>query len=242
MSQPFCGSINGRFVAMTVLAAVLILGLFWTSQMASSQLVAAQSHDGHNHSNSASTIEDVSVAELNRVGELPDVFIGNADAKVTIIEYASITCGACRNFHRKLLPEVKRKYIDTGIARLVVREFPLENVAAAAAMIARCTGEKNTYNAVSTMFDRQQQWLRGDDVREGLLAIAKEYGMTEKGFDECLANKALLKKIANVRSRAHKVFGVKSTPTFFVNGKGLIGPRSIADFDKIIEPMLEQQQ
>lgn len=245
-------TINGRAtfyqnVAISSLAAVLVLSSFVAAQIVFSKQVVAQhkeghDHSGHNHDHPPRTIDEVSETELFQNTELPDVFIGNADAKITIIEYASITCGACGNFHRKLLPEVKRKYIDTGIARLIVREFPLENVAAAAAMIARCTGEKNTYNAVETMFKRQQEWLRGDDVRDGLLAIAKEHGLSEKGFDECLANKGLLKKIAAVRNRANKEFGVKSTPTFFINGKGLVGPRTIADFDQIIQPMLKQKQ
>ena len=247
MSKQDCATTRGRVVATAGVVALLTFALTWSATIAVSQQAMAQSkhsgnHDGHNHDRPAREIKDVPEVELNKPSELPDVFIGKSDAKITIIEYASITCGACGNFHRKLLPEVKKKYIDTGIARLIVREFPLENVAAVAAMIARCTGGENTYNAVSTMFDRQQQWLRGDDVREGLLAIAKEYGLTEKGFDQCLADKALLKKIANIRSRAHKVFGVRSTPTFFINGKGLVGPRTVADFDKIIEPMLKQRQ
>ena len=226
----------------TVLTTLLLLVHFWASQGLWSNTAAAQNHKGHDHAGSARVIDDVPVAEIIKPGELPDVFIGKADAKITIIEYASITCGHCAHFHRAILPDIKKKYIDTGIAKLIVREFPLENVAAAAAMIARCTGEENTYNAVSTMFDRQQQWLRGDDVRDGLIAIAKEFGLTEKEFDECLANKPLLKKIADVRSRAHKAFGVKSTPTFFINGKALVGPRAVADFDKIIEPMLKKKQ
>ena len=247
MNTPQPRSRFRRAVSSSSVAMVLMLCSFAIVQISSSNEVAAQhkdghDHAGHNHDHPPRTIDSVSEADLFQASELSDVFIGNADAKITIIEYASITCGACGNFHRKLLPEVKKKYIDTGIARLIVREFPLENVAAAAAMIARCTGEKNTYKAVETMFNRQQQWLRGDDVREGLLAIAKEHGLSEKGFDECLANKGLLKKIAAVRNRAHKEFGVKSTPTFFINGKGLVGPRTIADFDKIIEPMLQQKQ
>ena len=203
-----------------------------------SALAQKTDRSGHNHG-PAPEIKDVPVSELANGGALPDVAIGKPDARITIIEYASLTCSHCGIFHRELLPAVKKKYIDTGVARLIVRDFPLENVAAAAAMIARCAGPDKSYDVLSVLFDRQQQWLVGDDVRIGLVAIAKEFGMSEKDFDACLADRDLLQKIADGRTRAHKVFGVRSTPTFFINGKALVGPTSIAQFDAIIEPLLK---
>lgn len=203
----------------------------------------AQSHSGHsNHGSVDLSIKDVSVDELAKSGSsLAEIVVGKADARITIIEYASMTCGHCGNFHREILPEVKKKYIDTGLARLVFREFPIENVAAAASMIARCAGPEKTYNVIAAMFERQREWLVGPDVRAGLVKIAGEFGMTEQAFDQCLDRKELLQQIAAMRTRANKVFGVKSTPTFFINGSALVGARSIGDFDEIIEPMLKQE-
>ena len=203
---------------------------------AAGSAVAGQgSHAGHNHG--AAEIADVDPAALHKPGDLPDLVIGRSNAPITIVEYASITCSHCGRFHQMLLPEVKKKYIDTGIARLVIREFPLESVAAAAAMLVRCAKPPAQLPFLEALFARQQQWLAQRDVRDALVAIAGEFGIDATGFDACLSDDALLNKIAASRSRANEQFGVKSTPTFFVNGKGLIGPQTIAEFDAIIGPM-----
>lgn len=200
----------------------------------------AQGHEGHNHGPSGHKLQDVPVEELNKPGPLPEISIGKPDAKVTIIEYASMSCGHCGLFHRELLPKLKSKYIDTGVARLVVREFPLNYTAIAVSMLARCAGSEKTYDVISAMFERQQQWLKRGDVRDDLRGIMSGFGMTKESFDRCMVDKELFHQIKAVRQRAIDAFGVKSTPTFFINGKPLAGPRSIEEFEKIIEPMLKQ--
>ena len=193
------------------------------------------SHAGHNHG--AAEIADADPAELHKPGDLPDLVIGRADAPITIIEYASITCSHCGRFHQVLLPQVKKKYIDTGIARLVIREFPLESVAAASAMLVRCAKPAAQLPFLDALFARQQQWLTEKDVRVALVAMAAEFGIDAAGFEACLSDDALLAKVAASRSRANEQFGVKSTPTFFINGKPLIGPQTIEEFDEIIGPL-----
>ncbi len=200
----------------------------------------AQGHEGHNHGPSGHKLQDVPIEELSKAGPLPEISIGKPNAKVTIIEYASMSCGHCGVFHRELLPKLKSKYIDTGVARLVVREFPLNSTAIAVSMLARCAGPEKTYDVIATMFDRQQQWLRRGDVRDDLRGIMNEFGMTKVAFDLCMVDKKLFHQIKAVRQRAINAFGVKSTPTFFINGKPVVGPRSIEEFDKIIEPILKQ--
>lgn len=198
----------------------------------------------HNHDHGSTpppaATKDVPADKLLVPGPLPEITIGKADAPVTIVEYASLTCGHCGRFHRELLPKVKAKYIDTGIARLIVREFPLEQLALAAALMARCTVPDKAYALTHALFDRQQAWLAADDRRAALVAIGKEFGLPEPKFDTCMENQALAKQIIDVRGRANKEFGVDSTPTFFVNGKRLVGPSDIGDFDKVIEPLIKK--
>ncbi len=176
------------------------------------------------------------------LGVIAEISIGKADAKITIIEYASMSCGHCGFFHRELLPKLKSKYIDTGVARLVVREFPLNYAAAAVSMLARCAGSEKTYEVISTMFDRQQQWLKRGDVRDDLRGIMSEFGMSEETFKRCLVNKELFHQIKTVRERAIDAFGVKSTPTFFINAKKLNGNHPMSSFRTQIDGLLSQPQ
>jgi len=181
---------------------------------------------------------EVSVEELMKPGELPDLAIGNADAPVTIVEYASMTCPHCAAFHNRVLPELKKKYIDTGKVRLVFREFPLDNLAAAGAMLARCSGD-NAFAMLEILFQKQDEWVVRNDPVSKLFDMAKQAGFTKESFEKCLTDDELLKKVEAMRSRANEQFGVNSTPTFFINGKRLSGGGSIADFDRALEPLLK---
>ncbi len=183
---------------------------------------------------------EIPVADLMAPGELPDVVVGSPDAKVTIVEYASMTCGHCANFHNKVYPELKTKYIDTGKVRFVFREFPLDNLAAAASMLSRCAGGDRGQGLISVLFAKQDDWafVRGNPVPK-LFDIAKQAGFTQESFDKCLTDQALLDKLIAGRTRASEKFGVNSTPTFFINGKRLQGGSTMADFDKALEPLLK---
>lgn len=183
---------------------------------------------------------EVPVADLMAPGDLPDVFIGSPDAKITIVEYASMTCPHCAHFHTKVYPDLKAKYIDTGKVRFAFREYPLDNLAAAASMLARCLGGEKGEGLVSVLFAKQDDWafVKGNPVPK-LFEVAKQAGFTQESFDKCLTDQALLDKIIAVRTRASDKFGVNSTPTFFINGKRLQGGTAIADFDKALEPLLK---
>lgn len=172
-------------------------------------------------------------------GAFPDMVLGPADAKVTVVEYASLTCPHCANFATKVFPEFKTKYIDSGKVRFVMREFPLDNLAAAVSMLARCAGGDKTFPLVETFFEKQGDWAfkQGSPVPR-LFEIAKQVGFTQESFDKCLTDQALLDKITAIRTRASEKFGVSSTPTFFINGKRMQGAPTVAEFDKVIEPLL----
>jgi protein-disulfide isomerase len=167
--------------------------------------------------------------------------MGKADAPVTVIEYASMTCPHCAHYQETTFPELKKRYIDTGKVRYIFREFPLDNLAAAAFMLARCAGELDSskyYAMIDTLFAQQRTWAVEKPIPP-LMAIAKQAGFTEKSFDACLANQKLLTGIEDVRQRAIKKFQVDSTPTFFINGKRTVGAVTIDDMAKIIDPMLK---
>jgi protein-disulfide isomerase len=183
---------------------------------------------------------EVPVEELMKAGDLADLVIGNADAKVTIVEYASMTCGHCKNFHTKVLPELKTKYVDTGKARIIFREFPLDARAFAASMLARCAGDDKALPMISALFETQADWaFVKENPTPKLFEIARQAGFTQESFDKCLTDQALLDKLTAVRTRAAEVFGVNSTPSFFINGKRLTEPPTVEGFDKTMEPLLK---
>ena len=185
---------------------------------------------------------EVSVAELMQAGPLPDQVLGKADAPVTIVEYASMTCGHCATFHTTVLPTLKQKYIETGKVRLILREFPLDNLAAAASMLTRCTAPEKSYELTAKLFAEQEAWayVRSNAV-PALFKIAEGAGFTKDSFDKCLKDDKLLEGITSTRDRANKNFGVSATPTFFINGRKLeTASDKIESFDQAIEPLLKK--
>jgi protein-disulfide isomerase len=183
---------------------------------------------------------EVPVDELMQPGPLPELTLGKADAPVTIVEYASMTCGHCAAFHNTVFPKLKEKYVDTGKVRFIMREFPLDNLAAAASMLARCAGGDKTYPMIEVLFQKQDQWafVRGNPVPE-LFKLAKQAGFTQESFDKCLTDQKLLDDVTSIRTRGADKFGVNSTPTFFINGKRLEGAPTVESFDKALDPLLK---
>jgi protein-disulfide isomerase len=184
--------------------------------------------------------QDFPAGELLKEGPLEEMSQGDAKAPVTLIEYASMTCPHCATFHETTYPVLKTKYIDTGKVRFIFREFPLDQLAAAGFMLARCAGKDKYFPIIETLFGKQNEWV----VRQPLpplLAIAKQAGFTEQSFEACLANQKLLDDISAVRERATKQFNVQSTPTFFINGKLVRGGLTVAELDKQLEPYLKGQ-
>jgi protein-disulfide isomerase len=177
----------------------------------------------------------VSQDQLMSIGPLPDLVQGAAAAPVTIVEYASMTCSHCAAFHDTTWPELKSKYIDTGRAKFVLREFPLDPLATAAFMLARCAGPDKRNIVVDQLFTQQKTWAFVEKPIEPLLGIAKGFGFSQTDFETCLRNQDLYEQVNQSRERAAEAFNIDSTPTFFVNGRKLTGELSIVDFDKVIE-------
>jgi protein-disulfide isomerase len=187
--------------------------------------------------------QNVPTEDLMKPGALPDMSLGKTDAPVTIVEYASMTCPHCAKFHETTFPELKKQYIDTGKVHFVFREFPLDPLATAAFMLARCAGKDNSnryFALVDTLFAQQDRWAVQKPIPP-LLAIAKQTGFTEASFEECLANQELLNKIEDVRQRAIDEFKVKSTPTFFINGTKFDGAQTIENMGKAIDGQIKEK-
>jgi protein-disulfide isomerase len=183
---------------------------------------------------------EVPVQELMQPGPLPELSLGSTDAPVTIVEYASMSCGHCAHFHNEVFPKLKEKYIDTGKVRFIIREFPLEDRAAAASMLTRCAGADKTFPLLTVLFEKQESWafVKGDP-RPELFKIAKQAGFTEERFKQCLSDQKLLNDIVAIKTRASQEFGVDATPTFFINGRRLMAPATLEEFDKALAPILK---
>ncbi|MFG1400958.1 DsbA family protein [Xanthobacter sp. V0B-10] len=164
--------------------------------------------------------------------------LGNPDAPVTVVEYASMTCSHCADFHTKVFPELKTKYVDTGKVRFIFREFPFDPVATAAFMLARCAPQDKYFPMVSTLFETQKTWAYGKDPAAALLAVVRQTGMSQAEFEKCLSDKDLAQKVQDSAKYANTELGVNATPTFFVNGKKLSGTLDIAEWDKELAPLL----
>jgi protein-disulfide isomerase len=186
----------------------------------------------------APTLPSGAGTELMAPGPLGEQELGSATAPVTIIEYASMTCPHCAHFHETVYPELKKKYIDTGKVRFIFREFPLDPLAAAGFMLARCGDKSKYFPMIETLFAQQKDWVVQKPLAP-LLAIAKQAGFTQESFDACLANQKILDGIEEVRTRAAQKFQVTSTPTFFVNGKMLRGSPTLEELSKQIDANLK---
>jgi protein-disulfide isomerase len=163
-----------------------------------------------------------------------DRILGNPDAPITIVEYASLTCPHCAHFTNDVLPELKKKWIDTGKAKLVLRDYPLDEPALRAAMIARCAPPDRYYAYIDTFFGAQDKWVTARDYHDALARLVKLGGMSREEFDNCLKNTALENKIVEGRLIASKELDVNSTPTFFINGTKFTGAPTVEEFDKAL--------
>ena len=163
-----------------------------------------------------------------------DRILGNPSAPITIVEYASMSCPHCAHFQTEVLPTIKKDWIDTGKAKLVLRDFPLDPPALSAAMIARCAPPQRFYAFADAFFSAQEQWVTARDYRAALQRLAKLGGMDDAAFNACLANKAMENKVLDSRLTAAKQLGVDSTPTFFVNGTQFNGAPTVPQFEKLL--------
>jgi protein-disulfide isomerase len=150
-----------------------------------------------------------------------DYVEGRADAPVTLIEYASMTCGHCAHFAQDVLPQIKANFIDKGHVRYVFREFPLDRVALAASVAGRCLARESYLSYVDMMFAELQTWATQQDQRSAIKEMARRAGMSGDEFEKCLSTEDDTKKILAAQKEAATKYCIRSTPSFILNGKGI---------------------
>ena len=182
--------------------------------------------------------QNVSLSELAVPGPLGDVWQGPEGAKVSVIEYASLTCSHCAHFHKTTYPELKKRFIDGGQVRFTLREFPLDPLATAGFMLARADGGARYYPITDMLFETQQSWAFVPKPLDALSQTMKQAGFSQEKFEATLRDQKLYDAVNAVKNRGADTFKVDSTPTFFVNGQRIKGAASIDELEKIIKPIL----
>lgn len=169
---------------------------------------------------------------------LPDLVYGPADARVTILEYASTTCSHCARFHNDVWPELKAKYVDTGKVRFIFRNFILNPLDTAASMLSYCGPAERRGAFVEFLFKQQEKWAFTNSPLDSLLTMARQTGFTQESFNACLQRKDLYDALNAAKDKAADGFKISSTPTLIINGQVHRGALSMAELDKILQPLI----
>lgn len=185
----------------------------------------------------ASSFDDA----LSTPNPLGEIVLGAADAPVTVVEYASLTCSHCGDFHNNVLPTLKRDYVDTGKVKFYFRPFPLDPFGTAGAMLAQCAPVQVRTAFLGILFQRQTEWTRAREPMKKLQAYARQMGMSGEEFSMCLHNQEVLEGIRTMQSAADKELGVNSTPTFFINGEKVEGNVGLEKFRSVLDEQLREK-
>ena len=172
---------------------------------------------------------------------LPDIVQGSPNAPITMVEYASMTCSHCAHFHETVYPTLLKTYVDTGKVKFILREFPLDPLATAGFMLARCEGPEKRSAVVDLLFTQQKNWAFVDKPLEALSSILKQTGLSQPSFEACLKDQKLYDAINEVRERGSQKFGVTATPTFYVNGTKVTGELNTETLAKILDPLASKK-
>ena len=175
-----------------------------------------------------SNIIDVSLEELT---------LGDSNAPITIIEYASMTCSHCAEFHNKTYPDLKKNHIDTGEVKFIFREFPLDKLAMATSMLARCVDNEISMAFIEILFKNRDRWISENALNE-LKNFSKQAGLDSNEFDACLNNQQLLDDLIAGKEKAIEDYKINSTPSFIINGEVVSGNKPYSFFKSKIEEIL----
>lgn len=183
-------------------------------------------------------IQNPTLAEVLTPGpDLPEMALGRADAPVTIIQYASLTCPHCRAFHRDVFPEFKREYIDTGKVRYVLREFPIGKTSGTATIALRCAAPDKYFVLYGKFLEQQPSWVSQDVRLDPIFAVAQQVGVTRPEFDRCLQNQAMIDGLKRVKDRG-RTLGIIGTPNFFIQNQLVKSTLTMAEIRSKVDPLL----
>jgi protein-disulfide isomerase len=176
---------------------------------------------------------------LAAASPLGDRILGQADAPVVMVEYASATCPHCAEFHEKVLPLIKSEYIDTGKVRFIFREFPLDGLAMGAFILARCVSNDKYFPTIDMMFRRQETWRKSSNPADELFRIMQQVGMDRPSFDACIKREDIFNGIFETAKKAREEFGVKGTPAIFINGQMIDGHKEMTEVKAAIDAAIK---
>jgi protein-disulfide isomerase len=179
------------------------------------------------------TISNINAEEIKRI------FVGNKDAKITIIAFESLTCSHCANFHKDVYPELKKNYLDTGLAKIEFRHFPLDIAAFNASKVAQCNNDGDS-KILNSLFANQQKWVKGNSVAEAnqnLQTFLKNEGFSID-FEACINDKKIEDFVLNDRIDGVKKFKVNATPTIIINDKKFEKTLNFKNLKKAIEKLI----
>ena len=171
--------------------------------------------------------------------EIKRIIVGNKDAKITIIAFESLTCSHCANFHKNVYPELKKEYLDTGLAKIEFRHFPLDIAAFNASKVAQCNNDGNS-DILESLYANQQKWVKGSSVEEAnknLQIFLKNEGFSID-FESCVNNKNIEDFVLNDRIEGAKNFKISSTPTIIINNKKFEKSLNYKNLKKSLEKLI----
>ena len=165
--------------------------------------------------------------------------IGEKDAPIKMIEFASLTCGHCAKFHNEVMPLIKEKYINTGKIFFTYKDFPLDKFALKASMIARCSGQEKFFSFLNVFYKKQKDWTRTKDPFKSLLKIAKVGGLKDEELKVCIGNKSIEDGLLKDRLKSSKKYNITATPTIYFNDEKFEGDLSFEAIDLKIKTLLD---
>ncbi len=225
---------------------VMTLTLFGTASCAEEEEqaqapVAAAAEETAAQADQMAQAESATAGGATDAGDGPvyrEMIYGDPQAPVTIVEYASLTCSHCATFHNTVMPQLKEQYIDTGKVRLVFRDFPLDGLAMAGAMLARCAPGDRGKAMINVMFGQQATWVTSQSPIEPLTSYAKLAGMSEDDVNACLENENIMNAIRESQETATNLYKIQATPTLFIDDVKVEGARPFDYIAEIIEDKL----
>lgn len=215
-----------------LLYTIALLGLFTSTGFAETTIGAEKKEEVVTPAVDATTILDV---------QPYDRILGDENAPITIVEYASLSCPHCASFHNDVLPELTEKYIDTGKARLLARNFPTNEPALRGSMLTMCVDEDQYYTFQKVLYRMQKKWAFALDFKESLKTISRVGGVSDDDFDTCMANEDIEKQALEIRRTAGENLDIQATPTFYINGEKLQGSGTIEGFSELIDKHLAKK-
>ena len=185
------------------------------------------------------TTNELNVSVLD--ASLQELSIGDDKAPVTIIEYSSMTCSHCADFHTNTYPTLKKNHIEKGEVRFIFREFPLDKLSMATSMLARCVDSSISLAFFDILFQNRNKWYSDNALAE-LKNLSKQAGLSSEDFDQCLNDQELLDQLILQKENAIKEFQINSTPSFIINGNVISGNKPYSYFKSEIEKILDSNK